>query len=338
MGNDEVQFSLKNKEKLNFLKTTFTYQKTTFTYQYDYVYLPDPKNKRLRLLTQNAGSRQRLHHLTFCSFLNIINIGKGEREVMETKEMNTNISYTVAMHNDLIKSKSSLSLNEIKLLRLAIMQVIKGDTDFQVYQVRVVDLAETLNISRQAIYQEVDKMTTNLLREIVYVGDGNPKHKWKKFQWCSCCEYEDGVLTIKLHNNLKPYLLNLSQYYTQYVLEDIILLKSVYSIRIYELIREAMKYHQVYADKEADVYLDIDTIRKATDTEDKYERMNSFITRVIDIAVNEINQKLNYHITYKPRKDGKKFIGFDFNIKSKGYAKLLELGLNPNLKFRGIEK
>ena len=158
-----------------------------------------------------------------CYFL-FISIAGGLQTTEDAKEMNLNSNNLVVMSNDLIKSKSNLSLNEIKILRLAIMQVIKEDKDLQTYKVNVTELADLLAIDRHGIYQEVDKITTSLLKEIVYIGDGNPKHKWKKFQWCSSCQYENGVLTIKLHDDLKPFLLNLSELYTQYVLEDILYL------------------------------------------------------------------------------------------------------------------
>lgn len=241
------------------------------------------------------------------------------------KQMNTDIEQKVYMSNDLIKSKSNLSLNEIKVLRMAIAQIVSHDTDFITYKVNVLDLAKALNITKQAIYQEIDKITTNLLKEIIYIGDGNPKHKWRKFQWCSCCEYENGILTIRLHDNLKPYLLELKKYYTNYMIADIITLKSVYSIRLYELMKEAMMSREAYADKEVNIYLSIDTIKKATNTEDKYEKMSHFKTRVIDDAVEEINEKLNYYITYEPVKESRQFVGFNFNIKSKNTVELKKL-------------
>lgn len=241
----------------------------------------------------------------------------------EPKEMNLDKNNLVVMSNDLIKAKSNLSLNEIKVLRLAIMQVIKEDKDLQTYKVNITELADLLEVDRHNIYKEMDSLTTDLLKEIVYIGDGNPKHKWEKFQWCSSCRYEAGVLTIKLHDNLKPYLLNLSQLYTQYMLEDILYLKSVYSIRIYELIREEMRYQKVYADREANIFLSMDTIRKATGTEEKYEKFSMFRARVIEEAVQEINNKLQYYITYEPVKESRKIIGFNFNIKSLIYANRL---------------
>ena len=234
---------------------------------------------------------------------------------MET-EMCLNEENYVVMSNDLIKGKSNLSLNELKLLRMTIMQVMKEDTDFLTYQVSIVELAKSLGIARQNLYVEVMEMCKHLMQEIVFIGDGNPKHKWEMFQWCSKCRYNDGIITIKLHEDLKPYLLELKKHYTQYVLQDILLLKTVYSVRMYELIVEEMK-SRVYADKIATVELSIDTIRKATNTEDKYEQTAMLKVRVIDSSIAEINEKLGYHITYVPIKRSRKIVGYRFTVESK---------------------
>lgn len=233
------------------------------------------------------------------------------------KEMCLTVENQVVMSNDLIKGKSNLSLNELKLLRLTIMQVIAEDKDLMTYQVKIMELARMLEISRQNLYTEVMEMCKHLMQEIVYIGDGNPKHKWEMFQWCSRCRYENGVITIKLHDDLKPYLIELKKHYTQYVLQDILMLKTVYAVRIYELIREEMKNQKVYADKIAEVLLDLETIRKATNTEDKYEKISMFRARVLNSAVGEINEKLGYYVTYEPVKHSRKIVSFRFKIESK---------------------
>lgn len=233
------------------------------------------------------------------------------------KEMCLDVENQVVMSNDLIKGKSNLSLNELKLLRLTIMQVLADDKDLLTYQVKIQDLAKILDITSPSIYRDVMEMCKHLLQEIVCVGDGNPKHKWQMFQWCSRCRYEDGIITIRLHDDLKPYLIQLKKHYTQYMLQDILMLKTVYAVRIYELIREEMKYQEVYAAKTATVSLDVDTIRKATDTEKKYAQIGIYKLRVIESALNEINEKSCYHITYSDIKRSRKIIGFQFKIESK---------------------
>ena len=234
----------------------------------------------------------------------------------EAKPMCLNDENLVVMSNALIKGKSNLSLNELKLLRLTIMQVVAEAKDFQTYKVNIVDLAKLLNIDRHYIYREVDTFTTHLMKELVYVGDGNPKHKWLKFPWVDMCRYADGVLTIRLSDQLKPYLIGLSELYTQYVLKDVILLKTVYAVRLYELIRQEMKYQKVYADKTATVYLSLKDIRTATDTLDKYDPISMFRARVIDNSLKEIKEKLGYDITYKMKKESRKIVGINFFIQS----------------------
>lgn len=241
----------------------------------------------------------------------------------EAKPMCLNDENLVVMSNALIKGKSNLSLNELKLLRLTIMQVVAEAKDFQTYKVNVIDLAKLLNIDRHYIYREVDTFTTHIMKELVYVGDGNPKHKWLKFPWVDMCSYADGVLTIRLSDKLKPYLIGLSELYTQYVLKDVILLKTVYAVRLYELIKQEMKYQKVYADKTATVTLSIQDIRTATDTLDKYEPISMFRSRVIDSSIKEIREKLGYIITYEMKKESRKIVGITFNIKSGNYIEKL---------------
>lgn len=233
------------------------------------------------------------------------------------KEMCLDVENQVVMSNDLIKGKSNLSLNELKLLRLTIMQVIADDKDLMTYQIKIQDLAKILDITSQSIYRDVMEMCKHLLQEIVYIGDGNPKHKWKMYQWCSTCEYNEGTITIKLHEKLKPHLIQLKQHYTQYMLQDILMLKTVYAVRLYELIREEMKSQKAYADKIVTVSLDVETIRKATDTENKYKKIGMFNQRVIVAAITEINDKSCYYVTYEYIKKSRKITGFKFKIESK---------------------
>src|SRR5699024_6215413 len=62
--------------------------------------------------------------------------------------------------------------------------------------------------------------------------------RWVKIPWVSFCEYNADVgIAIKLNDLLKPFLLQLQKHYTQIVLEDILAMKSVYAIRIFEMLQ-----------------------------------------------------------------------------------------------------
>lgn len=232
-------------------------------------------------------------------------------------EMKGAADLKVTMHNDLVKSKSDLSINEIKLLRLIIMQNMKDDTDFSTYEVPITVLANQLSIETPSLYRDIKDICKHLMKEVVEIWDGHKNHKWKMFQWVSRCEYDNGIITIRLHDDLKPYLLELKGLYTQYILEDVLLFKSLYSVRIYELIQEELRGKPYFGDKVSSVYLSDELIRIATNTQEKYERYSSFKTRVIDAAVNEINQKsLQMYLRYEPVKRSRKVVGYNFYVSS----------------------
>ena len=126
-------------------------------------------------------------------------------------------------------------------------------------------------------------------------------------------------------NALKPYIIGLQKFYTKFALSDIVRLNSTYAIRLLELIYEAMKNAPVYADKTTEVYIPVDVIRKATNTEKKYTSISNFIKRVIDIPIQEINKKNEkYYVSYRQYKVSRKIVGFYFLIESANWHRLKE--------------
>lgn len=236
---------------------------------------------------------------------------------IQTRQAKYDLENQVVMANDMIKGISKLSLNESKLLRTIIMQIKPQDEDLEVFTVKIKEFAELVGIDKNHMYSEADKMTDSLMSEVIRIGDGNPRHKWKKLHWVDLCEYDSGTITIKVSNELKPYILGLQKWYTQYRLEDIIYFKSVYSIRIYELIAMCLKDQKPYADKKTEVYISMEDLRKSTNTEHKYERLSQFKEKVINIALRDINQTSSYHVSVRDYKEGRKVVGFYFNVESR---------------------
>lgn len=238
-------------------------------------------------------------------------------EDMELRQMNTDLSdQVVAMANDMVKGTSKLTLTEAKLLRLLIMQVKPTDKDFAMFSMKVEDFAKTLNVKKSNVYHEMDRITTHLMKEVIYIGDGNPKHAWQRFPWLTYASYDRGVLKIALNRFLKPYILGLQKWYTTYKIEDIIGFASIYSLRLYELLAMALKDQKPYGEMKARTYIDLDTIRRATNTTEKYIRISQFKQRVLDIAVRDINEKSRYHISYEDYKEQRFVVGFYFTVQS----------------------
>ena len=166
------------------------------------------------------------------------------------------------------------------------------------------------------MYKRIDTMTTHLMQEVIRIGDDS-KQEWRKFHWVDICEYKKGIITIKLSEQLKPFLIGLRNCFTRYQLSEIISLKSVYAIRIYEIINGYLNENNLpHADVAIEFSISIDEIRRATDTEKKFERYSSFKAKVIDSALKEINEKSKYFVTATPYKRGRAVVGFEFLIES----------------------
>lgn len=241
-------------------------------------------------------------------------------EEIRTEKMDTDKNHFVVMSNDLARGKSAMDINSAKLLRLLIMQSKYDDSGFFPYSIKIIDLAELLKIDPSNLYRNIQEKCIALLQSVVLIGDGNPKHKWKAFQWVTRCSYDpsDGCITIQLHDDLKPYILQLRKNYIQYELINILMMKSFYSIRIYELISIHSR-NKAYANKIEKVYLSVEEIRKSTDTEKKYEKISDFRKNVIDVAVKELNaREFGFQVIYTTVKTGRKITGFEFTLYSIG--------------------
>lgn len=221
-------------------------------------------------------------------------------------------SYFVCVSNAFIKANQNLPLNESKLLRIMISQIVIIDKELQSYTTTIPDLAKALNILPDSLYRKIDKMTSTLMQQIIKIDKG--KNKWDKFQLFSKCKYNNGILTMQLHDELKPFLLELKGLYTQYQITAIIGMKSTYAIRVYELLKEKRKSESFVKENES-ITINIDILRNATDTVNKYG-LTDFKRNVLEISAREISCNSEFAIDYEQIKKGRSVVAFKFNLYS----------------------
>ena len=239
-----------------------------------------------------------------------------------------NPEYNVIQANELVRSRQDeLTLLEAKLIRLAIAQVIKQDTDLKTYTCNVSRLAEFLGISRQNIYKEVQEMSLNLMNKNIFIRNREQKQgkqNYKIFHWIDYIEYKDGDITFKLSEHLKPYLVGLNELFTSYSYEEILRLPTNYAIRLYELLysyanlslqkdHHAMIFNgeQIAEDE---VLFTIEQLREYFNCNDKYPNTGDFIKRVIKAAVEDINQNTVYPCSYRLIKEHNKIVKVVFKL------------------------
>lgn len=234
------------------------------------------------------------------------------------QEVTFNTENYVVMANAMIRGGTNdLSLLEVLVLRFFIMQTKKGDKELLQFSVSVSDLAKALEMNEHSLYNKLKSITEHLMREVIIIDTKDNKH-WKQFHWVDVCEYENGILNVKISDELRPFLVGLRGSFTRYRLSEIIKVRSVYAIRIFEDILSYLdENHLPHANAVTEISISIEELRRITNTTDKYTRYSAFKAKVMDIAIREINENTRFHITATPyKRQGKAIAGYDFLIES----------------------
>lgn len=228
-------------------------------------------------------------------------------------DMSINAENYVVQANELITGKQNLKLNSAKIMRALIMQIKPDDEEMKSYVIGIPELSKLLGVGAANLYRNMDSITDDILTNHVAIKDHH-QGKFIKIQWVSACAYQKGVgLAVKMNPLLKPFLLNLQEHYTQYQLENILAMKSVYAIRIYELIQKEQIIK--FIPKEGtSIVLTIKQIREACDCEDKFGKISQFKAKVLDVAVKEIQRTTSYTISYDCLKNGRSIEAIRFHV------------------------
>ncbi|ASF47831.1 hypothetical protein CEK71_18140 [Methylovulum psychrotolerans] len=127
-----------------------------------------------------------------------------------------------------------------------------------------------------------------------------------------------GLIGFQVNNLLKPFIIELSNgNYTQFYFKNIARLKSSYSIRIYELLKQ---YEKIKSRK-----ISLNELRYFLMIEsDKYHQYGHFKSKVILVAQKEIEEKTDIYFEFEEIKQGKKVEKINFLIfkNNKNYENL----------------
>jgi plasmid replication initiation protein len=205
-------------------------------------------------------------------------------------------SLTVRQSNTLIEASYKIaSVGEGRLIRALIGQIQPTDEDFKYYRVSVSDFARLFDITDQTAYEQIKKAADELTGRKIKIEKGQ---SWLFMNWLSSAEYiqGNGYVELCFDKKLKPYLLQLKGYFTQYELENVVTFRSSYSIRLYELLK-AEQFKAGKTGKFSKTF-EYESLRQTLAIADnEYSQFAFFRVNVIEIAVREINATSNLEIT-----------------------------------------
>lgn len=229
------------------------------------------------------------------------------------------MSKLVVKDNSLIQASDTLGLVEQRLMLLAIVgarETGQGITAETLLTVKAEDYAQHFGVARQTAYQALADAVETLFNRRATV-DVYDKRKDKMrpmtVRWVTAMQYEENeaCITLRFGYEVVPLITRLEANFTSYELQQITGLKSAYAIRLYELLMQWK-----VAGKTPLLEL-IEFRNQLGIIESEYQRMDVFKRRVLDIAVDQINENTDITVSYEQHKSGRTITGFSFKFKQK---------------------
>ena len=229
--------------------------------------------------------------------------------------MNKSKKDLVVKDNALINASYYLSLTEQRLILLAIIQArAEKLTNSNEFKVRVSSYINAYGVQDATAYEAIKKATETLrTRYFTFerVVDGEPEKVVSN--WVQSIAYAENssYIKIKFTDDVMPLITQLEKHFTSYELEQVKDLTSIYAIRLYEMMMQWRSSGQTQQ-------IPIDELRHKLGIEpDQYQKMSNFKAKVLDTAIDQINEHTDIKASYEQHKEGRSITGFTFVFKPK---------------------
>jgi len=218
----------------------------------------------------------------------------------------------VTQANQLAVASYSLTLDEKRVVLMLISLLRIEDKDFKVYRVSIQDLQKHLGLKRTEIYTKIKELAVSLMQRVVKIE--KPNGGWIVTNWISSAEYkpqgennlECSCIDLCFDPKMKPFLLELKSQFHSYMLSNVASLKSIYSIRFYEMF---VSYRRL-----GKVSFEIIDLKKRLQVDKKYKRYDDFRKRVILHAQTELKAKTDICFNFTEERKGRKVHKLYFTI------------------------
>ncbi|WGM18551.1 replication initiation protein (plasmid) [Arsenophonus nasoniae] len=214
--------------------------------------------------------------------------------------------------NSLIEASYKLTLQEQRLLLMCIGKINPQDSNQKKkFQITAKEFylefpAIGLGHAERHLHDAVNK----LAERWIYLRCDTEEREIRWIQEKARYFTGEGKVEIVFADSIMPYLTQLQQQFTKIVVKNVSNLKSVYSIRIYELL---MQFKSI-----GDRLLNIDDFRSILFISDKkYSSFKSLSQWVIKPAIKELNAKSDINVSVDLIKQGRKVVALHFHFEEK---------------------
>ncbi|WP_348550016.1 replication initiation protein RepM (plasmid) [Psychrobacter sp. KFRI-CH2-11] len=236
----------------------------------------------------------------------------------------------VSKANALIESCYTINLVAQRVIILAIIEAREQGSMAEIggiHHIKASDYEKHFECDKTTAYRSLKSACESLYEsEFVWTdkdAKGRDKINKSRFvQRASYCE-GGGYVEVMFGNDVIPLITRLSEKYTEYELKQIKDLNSIYALRMFELLMQWLSIGKT-------PQITIENLRTRLGVEEhEYKTMGNFKSRVLDYAIQEVNNNTNITVAYEQHKEGRRIVGFTFKFKVKT-KKTLEEKRDPH--------
>lgn len=226
---------------------------------------------------------------------------------------NSNDKALVTKSHNLVEARYQFSIWETRIFTKMVSLIHPDDEDFRNYRLEIKDLINFFGVNDNDAYKKIKAVPESLLKKIVTIPYENEFGESRFIKTgiiarATIPEKRDGYIELSFHPDLKPYLLKLKKTFLTYDIRNVLKISSVYSIRIYELLKQ---FEGLGKRKFA-----IDNLRMILGATNKYKLYSNFKMRVILKAQKDLKKHTDISFSFKEEKKGQKVVAITFIIKN----------------------
>ena len=225
--------------------------------------------------------------------------------------------------NELVEARYKFDIWETRVFAKMLTMIKPDDKDFQLYHIHVGDLLKDFNLKDGGDnYNAVKQATKKMLSRVIEIQKETPEGlMWYAMPLIIGAKgfvepKGDNFISVQFHQELKPYLLELKERYLQYDIRNLWGLSSVYSVRMYELLKQ---YERI-----GKRFFPLDDLKlKLAIQPNEYEKYNHFKDKVLLKAQGDLANCTDITFDIEEHKQGRKVSGL-----------MLYIHANPNKRIK----
>ncbi|MCM3443584.1 MULTISPECIES: replication initiation protein [Metabacillus] len=216
----------------------------------------------------------------------------------------------IVQSNDLVEAyyDTDLTVNEHKLIRYVASKIKIQDNDFPDYSFSVQEFADAIGLKGNGLHARIEKIADEITKKRIKIkSKDSDKIGW--FPWFSAVVYEKGIVDVSFNPLIKNFLLSLEDNFTKYSFAYISPLRSGFSIRLFELLKQ---YEKIGTRT-----IELEELKQMLGVQGKYPSFNNFKQKVLKKAQEELKEKTLLSFEIEEIRRSRKVVSVKFIIDSK---------------------